>query len=299
MTFLVLPAGVWADRMSRRRLMLVSDLGRAVVQALTAALLLGGGAELWHLIVLSALYGALEAFFRPAAGGLTPALVPPDELQQANALIGLAQNVGHVRRPRGRGRADRRPQPGRGARRRRRDVRRLRRVPGRAARARPHAAPARARPALLDRAQAGHRRGPAAPLDARLHARLLGVPPRRAALRARPRRGAGRPGAGRRRPVGGDLGLLRRGHDPRLGDRPALEAAAADAGRRDRVRRRLAAARDHRPRRIDRRDRRLRGARRRSRWRSASPSGRRRSAGSSRASPSRGSPRWTGSPPSG
>ena len=99
MTFLVLPAGVWADRMSRRMLMLVSDLGRAVVQAVTAALLLAGTAELWQLIALSAAYGALEAFFRPAAGGLTPALVPPDELQQANSLIGLAQNLGHVLGP--------------------------------------------------------------------------------------------------------------------------------------------------------------------------------------------------------
>jgi MFS family permease len=99
MTFLVLPAGVWADRMSRRRLMLVSDLGRALVQAVTALLLLLDSAELWQLIVLSAAYGALEAFFRPAAGGLTPALVPADELQQANALVGLAQNVGHVAGP--------------------------------------------------------------------------------------------------------------------------------------------------------------------------------------------------------
>ena len=99
MTLLVLPAGVWADRVSRRRLMLISDLGRALVQAATAALLLGGSAELWHLVVLSALYGAFEALFRPAAGGLTPALVPPDELQQANALVGLAQNAGHVAGP--------------------------------------------------------------------------------------------------------------------------------------------------------------------------------------------------------
>jgi MFS family permease len=99
MTFLVLPAGVWADRVSRRRLMLISDLGRAVVQALTAVLLLSGDAQLWQLIVLSALYGAFEAFFRPAAGGLTPALVPADELQQANSLIGLAQNAGHVLGP--------------------------------------------------------------------------------------------------------------------------------------------------------------------------------------------------------
>jgi MFS family permease len=99
MTFLILPAGVWADRISRRRLMLISDVGRAIVQAITAALLLSGGAQLWHLIALSALYGAFEAFFRPAAGGLTPALVPPAELQQANALIGLAQNAGHVLGP--------------------------------------------------------------------------------------------------------------------------------------------------------------------------------------------------------
>ncbi len=99
MTFLVLPAGVWADRLPRRALMLASDLGRAVVQAITAVLLLTGHAQLWQLIVLSAAYGALEAFFRPAAGGLTPALVPPDELQQANALVGLAQNAGHVLGP--------------------------------------------------------------------------------------------------------------------------------------------------------------------------------------------------------
>jgi MFS family permease len=96
MTFLVLVAGVWADRMSRRRLMLFSDLGRAAVQAVLAALLLSGRAELWHLLILCAAYGALEAFFRPAAGGLTPSLVPPDELQQANSLVGLAQNAGHV-----------------------------------------------------------------------------------------------------------------------------------------------------------------------------------------------------------
>jgi MFS family permease len=99
MTFLVLVAGVWADRRSRRALMLVSDVGRAVVQAVTAALILSGSAELWHLIVLSALYGALEAFFRPAVGGLVPALVPAGELQQANALMALATNAGHVLGP--------------------------------------------------------------------------------------------------------------------------------------------------------------------------------------------------------
>ena len=54
MTVLVLVAGVWADRVSRRRLMLVSDVGRCLVQAAVAALLLSGTAELWHLIALVA-----------------------------------------------------------------------------------------------------------------------------------------------------------------------------------------------------------------------------------------------------
>jgi MFS family permease len=99
MTLFVLVAGVWADRVSRRRMMLVSDIGRCAVQAVAATLLLTGSAELWHLIALVAVYGSFEAFFRPAAGGLIPALVPAAELQQANSLIGLAQNAGHVLGP--------------------------------------------------------------------------------------------------------------------------------------------------------------------------------------------------------
>ena len=37
MTFLVLVAGVWADRVSRWRLMLLSDVGHCAVQAAAAA----------------------------------------------------------------------------------------------------------------------------------------------------------------------------------------------------------------------------------------------------------------------
>ena len=71
-----LVGGVVGDRVSRQRLMLASDLARAVIQAVAATLLITGVAEIWHLAVLAALYGAAEAFFRPAAGGLIPRLVP-------------------------------------------------------------------------------------------------------------------------------------------------------------------------------------------------------------------------------
>jgi MFS family permease len=99
MAILVLAAGVWADRLPRQRIMLASDLGRCAVQVVLAALLIGGQAELWMLIVLHALYGVFEAGFRPAAGGLVPQVVGPDRLQQANALMGLAQNIGLVLGP--------------------------------------------------------------------------------------------------------------------------------------------------------------------------------------------------------
>lgn len=99
LTLLVLVAGVWADRLPRQRLMLVSDFGRMVVQAAVAALLLSGVAELWMLVVLVAVYGVFEAFFRPAAGGLIPQVAGPEHLQQANALMGLAQNAGTVLGP--------------------------------------------------------------------------------------------------------------------------------------------------------------------------------------------------------
>jgi MFS family permease len=99
LALLVLAAGVWADRMPRQRIMLASDAGRAAVQFAVAALLLSGAAELWMLIVLVALYGAFEAGFRPAAGGLIPQLAGPEHLQQANALMGLGQNAGLVLGP--------------------------------------------------------------------------------------------------------------------------------------------------------------------------------------------------------
>ena len=99
LALLILVAGVWADRLPRQRLMLVSDFGRMVVQGVIAALLLTGAAELWMLAALVAVYGCFEAFFRPAAGGLIPQVAGPEHLQQANALMGLAQNVGTVLGP--------------------------------------------------------------------------------------------------------------------------------------------------------------------------------------------------------
>jgi MFS family permease len=96
---LYLVSGVWADRMPRQLVMLASDVGRGVAHAVLAALILTGTAEVWHLIVLAAVYGSAEAFFDPAAQGLVPQTVSSDRLQQANALISLSRNVTGIAGP--------------------------------------------------------------------------------------------------------------------------------------------------------------------------------------------------------
>jgi MFS family permease len=91
--------GVLSDRVGRREVMIVSDLVRAVSQALTAVLLLTGSAEVWMLAVLAAVYGTSGAVFMPALMGLIPQTVPPERLQEANALLGFTRSVATVAGP--------------------------------------------------------------------------------------------------------------------------------------------------------------------------------------------------------
>jgi MFS family permease len=96
MVVLVLVGGVWADRLPRQVVMLVADGVRAVTQALAAALLITGRAEVWHLMVLMAVYGAAQAFFDPASTGLVPQTVSRPRLQQANGLLQLSRSTANV-----------------------------------------------------------------------------------------------------------------------------------------------------------------------------------------------------------
>ena len=96
---LTLAGGVWADRLPRHRVMLVSNLIRAMSQATVAFLLMTETAELWHLLVTGAIYGMAAAFFDPASTGLVPQTVSADRLQQANALMNLTRSVLRVGGP--------------------------------------------------------------------------------------------------------------------------------------------------------------------------------------------------------
>ncbi len=90
---LLLAGGVWADRLPRQLVMLATDGVRGIVELLLALLLISGHATVWQLTVGYVLHSAAASFFGPASDGLVPQLVPQDELQRANALLELTQNV--------------------------------------------------------------------------------------------------------------------------------------------------------------------------------------------------------------
>jgi predicted MFS family arabinose efflux permease len=94
---LMLPfGGVIADRLGRARVIMVTDALVSVFVMTTAILFITGHATVPVLAVLGALSGLLNGMWYPAMSGLTPDVVPDEQLQSANALVSIATNVGFI-----------------------------------------------------------------------------------------------------------------------------------------------------------------------------------------------------------
>jgi MFS family permease len=89
----LLIGGVWADRLPRHRVMIVTDLVRFGLHAVLATLIFTGAVEIWHIVVIEACFGTAEAFFRPAYTGLVPQTVPEELIQPAKAAFGTVETV--------------------------------------------------------------------------------------------------------------------------------------------------------------------------------------------------------------
>lgn len=81
-------AGSVVDRMSRRRLMIASDLARFVIFAA-----LPFAEEPWLIVTLAALAGFATGFFRPAVYAGLPNLVSDEDLPNANSVLQTIENV--------------------------------------------------------------------------------------------------------------------------------------------------------------------------------------------------------------
>ena len=89
--FVLLFAGVVADRSSRQRVIWISETVSMLAQFGMAWLFLSGTATVPLLTGLMLVHGVVMAFHQPAAVGFIVQLVDADDLQAANAVLSLAR----------------------------------------------------------------------------------------------------------------------------------------------------------------------------------------------------------------
>jgi MFS family permease len=92
-------AGVVVDRVNRKWIMFLADLGSGIVTLFLLILTLSGKLSFWQLYVAEGLSGAFEAFQSPAFFSSVSLLMPKSEYTRSNALIGLARSVMQVMAP--------------------------------------------------------------------------------------------------------------------------------------------------------------------------------------------------------
>lgn len=79
--------GALSDRILPQKIMIVSNISRAVVVALLAVIVFMDITELWHLYLFSAFFGTLDSFFHPAFSAIVPRVVDHDKLEAGNAIL--------------------------------------------------------------------------------------------------------------------------------------------------------------------------------------------------------------------
>src|SRR5262245_31093890 len=97
--FFSLVSGVAADVFDRRKLMLITQLGGAIVAAVLAALAFLGLEVVWPIYVLAAIGAAASAFDAPARQALVPMLVPRQDLPNAISLNTVMVQIAQVGGP--------------------------------------------------------------------------------------------------------------------------------------------------------------------------------------------------------
>lgn len=86
-----LVAGALADRLDRRRTMLLVQVGRTVLATGLAIAVAAGGASIWLLYLVALALGVLETLFDTAAQSIVPNVVARDRLEVANSRLLTAE----------------------------------------------------------------------------------------------------------------------------------------------------------------------------------------------------------------
>lgn len=86
-------AGVWADRLNRKAMIIAADASIAVTTLVLALLMVGGSDDLWLIYAALAIRSVGAGVQMPAVAALLPQLVPTSKLMRVNGINGSIQSA--------------------------------------------------------------------------------------------------------------------------------------------------------------------------------------------------------------
>ncbi len=94
-----LPAGVWVDRLPRRRILIVGDIGRAAALLSIPIAYALGVLSIWQLYIVGFVTGTLTVFFDVAYQSYLPALVDRDDIVEGNSKLEVSRSGAQIAGP--------------------------------------------------------------------------------------------------------------------------------------------------------------------------------------------------------
>ena len=94
-----LPAGAWVDRLRRRPIMIVGDVGRAIALSTIPLAFALDVLTIWQLYVVGFVTGTLTVFFDVSNQSYLPSIVDRDQLVDGNSKLQISQSAAQIAGP--------------------------------------------------------------------------------------------------------------------------------------------------------------------------------------------------------
>lgn len=91
--------GVFADRFNKRKLLIITQTSLGFLALISAILVYLDVIQLWHLVVIGFLQGAITPFNMPTRQAYIPELVKKEYIPNAYAVDGMAMNISRILAP--------------------------------------------------------------------------------------------------------------------------------------------------------------------------------------------------------
>jgi MFS family permease len=94
-----LPAGVWVDRLRRKPILVLGNVGRALALLSVPIVYWVGGLTIWQLYVVGFAVGVCTVFFDVAYQSYIPALVGREDVVEANSKLEISRAAANIAGP--------------------------------------------------------------------------------------------------------------------------------------------------------------------------------------------------------